>query len=942
VGQLLSSLGTLYTAGYSVDWSRLYPNSGKCVNLPAYPWQKESFWFDTNIKTCLPRQRTFDGPVLDNHIQVASRPGLHIWRVDVDRLPLPIDVYRVSEVPRLPLSVCFQLVLEAASQLMGTGAVALEQVRVAGNISRRETPEIQLSMEVCNSHVAFDLQSRSDPSGAWLVVLQGFVRKAETLAAAEHPEDSRASGRLCAFYDEATERGLEFAPAIQVLDQVVEGVQGSTAVARLDTGKPGVALEAMCQLVTSTAGKTFHPHSIGCIWVADTHGNDPGFVESRALVADPVTADEWTADVRIRSASGACISEMRDVKLRLVEEQPELATADYIYEEAWVQHPLPALVTPAGRHWIIIGNAEGLGRELARHMEAKGEHVTLAAAPGAIRWHESAPLAGVLVLPEPVTLDGVAEPSMAQISMASLGQVLRLAQELSTAPLGESPRLWIVTCGVEPIAESPTPHSTLAHCALRGLGRVILRELPELRSTNVDLSWCPDAREIDALIAAVLRDDSEDLLAFREDQRYVCRLRKAQLNEVNLHWPVRPDASYVITGGLGGLGLLLAQCLSDAGAGQVVLVGRSAPKPRALEVIRAIERKGTHVTVQQCDVADRTQVQQLLDTIVTQGLPLAGIIHAAAVTEDVLIRELTADSLARVFAPKALGAWHLHELTSDIPLDFFVLFSSIAALLPQPGQGSYAAGNAFLDALASVRRNAGQPAVAVRWAAWTATGIWTEGKRKTVTAYRQQGIGRISARSGGDCLLQLLHSDLEHALVAPIDWTHLSQFYAGSAVPSVLRELAGYLPAGALTPQRESTVILHKLRHAGWEARKELLDLHVRQTLGRVLRISAERIDSLCPVGNFGLDSLMGLEFVRRLGADLSLRLPASLVYNYPTIARMVEHLAQRLEPSQEAAVADMSDRRPVAVAAVAGELHNLSEEQVLAELLGETRGPQK
>jgi hypothetical protein len=158
----------------------------------------------------------------------------------------------------------------------------------------------------------------------------------------------------------------------------------------------------------------------------------------------------------------------------------------------------------------------------------------------------------------------------------------------------------------------------------------------------------------------------------------------------------------------------------------------------------------------------------------------------------------------------------------------------------------------------------------------------------------------------------------------------------------VLRELAGYLPAGALTPQRESTVILHKLRHAGWEARKELLDLHVRQTLGRVLRISAERIDSLCPVGNFGLDSLMGLEFVRRLGADLSLRLPASLVYNYPTIARMVEHLAQRLEPSQEAAVADMSDRRPVAVAAVAGELHNLSEEQVLAELLGETRGPQK
>jgi myxalamid-type polyketide synthase MxaE and MxaD len=633
---------------------------------------------------------------------------------------------------------------------------------------------------------------------------------------------------------------------------------------------------------------------------------------------------------------------MRDVKLRLVEEQPELATSDYIYEEEWVKQPRPAPVVPAGRRWIITGNVGGLGRELARHMEAKGERVTLAAAPGEICWPESAPLAGVLVLPEPSTLDGAATPSTAQISMASLGQVSRLAQELAAAPLGESPRLWIVTCGAEHIAERPTKHGALEHSALRGLGRVILRELPELRCTNVDLSWCPDAREIEAMINAVLGDDSEDLLAFREGHRYVCRLRKALLNKADLQWPVRPDASYIITGGLGGLGLLLAQRLSDAGAGQVVLVGRSAPKPRALEVIRAIDLNGTRVTVQQCDVADHAQVKHLLDAIGTQGLPLAGIIHAAAVTDDVLVRDLTADSLARVFAPKALGAWHLHELTSETPLDFFVLFSSIASLLPQPGQGSYAAGNAFLDALASTRRNEGRPAVAVRWAAWTATGIWTEGKKRTVTAYRQQGIGRISARSGGDCLLRLLHSDLAHALVAPINWTKVSQFYAGGSVPSLLRDLVEHPPSGALNSQGENAGILHRLQNAGSDARKELLDLHVRQTLGRVLRISADRIDSVCPVGHFGLDSLMGLEFVRRLGAALGLRLPSSLVYNYPTIARMVEHLAHRLEPSQEAAGAAIIDQRPVTVTdAVAGELHNLSEEQVLAELLGEARGPQ-
>jgi hypothetical protein len=187
----------------------------------------------------------------------------------------------------------------------------------------------------------------------------------------------------------------------------------------------------------------------------------------------------------------------------------------------------------------------------------------------------------------------------------------------------------------------------------------------------------------------------------------------------------------------------------------------------------------------------------------------------------------------------------------------------------------------------------------------------------------------------------LLHSDLAHALVAPIDWAKLSQFYAGDSVPSLLRELAGHPPSDASNPQGESTDLLRRLQHAGLDVRKELLDLHVRQTLGRVLRISADRIDSLCPVGYFGLDSLMGLEFVRRLGADLGLQLPSSLIYNYPTIARMVEHLAHRLEPSQEAIVEGIIGRLPVTMAAaVSGDLHNLSEEQVLAELLGDTRGP--
>ena len=235
---------------------------------------------------------------------------------------------------------------------------------------------------------------------------------------------------------------------------------------------------------------------------------------------------------------------------------------------------------------------------------------------------------------------------------------------------------------------------------------------------------------------------------------------------------LREDASYLITGGLGGLGLKLAKWLIDRGAHHLVLLGRSGPSDQARAELDALNRPGVQIAVRKCDIGNRAEIIALLAEIAQEMPSLRGVFHLAGMLDDGILREQCRERFDRVMAAKVHGAWNLHELTRDHapPLDLFVLFSSAAAILGSPGQGNYASANAFLDALAHHRRALGLPALSVNWGSWDEVGMAARLKQSEGERWSAAGIGWIGVDQGMATLERLILEDRTQAAVLPIDW----------------------------------------------------------------------------------------------------------------------------------------------------------------------------
>jgi NAD(P)-dependent dehydrogenase (short-subunit alcohol dehydrogenase family) len=362
-------------------------------------------------------------------------------------------------------------------------------------------------------------------------------------------------------------------------------------------------------------------------------------------------------------------------------------------------------------------------------------------------------------------------------------------------------------------------------------------------------------------------------------------------------------ASVLITGGLSGLGLLVAQRLVERGARHLVLMGRSQPSTAAREAIAAMEKTGARITVVQGDVARPEQVAAVLGEIEATMPPLRGIIHSAGVLNDGVLARQEWSRFREVMAPKVDGAWNLHVLMRDKPLDFFVLFSSAAALFGSSGQGNHAAANAFLDALAHYRRAQGLPALSINWGVWSEIGAAAE--RNVGRRVAGQGVGVIAPQSGLDVLERLMAREVVQAAVMPIDWAIYRQQFEGGAVPSWLSRVAGNLGSTRGEGQAQSaprengrhpTGIRQQLAAAPPNRQRDLLLNHVNDQVVKVVGLVAgQAIDPRQPLNELGLDSLMAVELRNLLAAGLEIprALPATLVYDYPTIDALTDYLGR-------------------------------------------------
>jgi acyl transferase domain-containing protein/acyl carrier protein len=595
--------------------------------------------------------------------------------------------------------------------------------------------------------------------------------------------------------------------------------------------------------------------------------------------------------------------------------------SSHLYEPRWIETDPPQESSFCGL-WIIVGVDDEKTSLFLNQMEAFGNQCvrvdgveeltnTLETAPAKCR--------GVIRISQ-------AEGADPQEASKEVMDVVRTVRACAAATI--PPRLLLVSAHVWHM-QGDAGEVSVAQSPAWGIGRVIEAEHPELRPMNIDLSSCPDRNEVESLARLASGNAPESQLALRGRKVLALRYERARGQGEVSALPFRPEKTYLITGGLGGIGMHLAEWLVTNGARQLALVSRRAPDEAARQRIARLESTGASIRIFGADIADQAQVRRVLETIQAELAPLKGVFHLAAVLEPALMANMDAEGLERVMHSKAGTAWALNQNLDGCELDFFVLFSSITAVIGQSGLGSYAAANAYVEALGRYRRARDLTAQSIQWGVWESTGL-VDGRQNRDLLFNRIGFHPASVEKSLQALPRLMALKEKDVMAAWVDWEKFAHAFEPSVRPSAFQRLLPIPARANETPSSSASSLEEKLAKLDPDRRTDALEKHLRETLAAVLKTAAQRIDPVKPFGAMGVDSLMALEFVRRLNAETTVRLPVTVVFNYPTIHLLAAEIVRRMALSAE--VEQLPAARLVAVASSA--VADLTEDEAIEELM--------
>ncbi len=479
--------------------------------------------------------------------------------------------------------------------------------------------------------------------------------------------------------------------------------------------------------------------------------------------------------------------------------------------------------------------------------------------------------------------------------------------------------------------------------AARPAGAYFVVNLAETCHTEPELAGALLHELADAFAAGALRPlplTSFPSTAVADAFRYMAQARHIGKVVVTrdappVRLPFEPAASYLITGGLSGVGLRVADWMVEHGARHLVLMGRSAPAAAAITAIAAMQAHGATVVVQQGDVSRADDVRAALARV-PEGVPLRGVMHCAGVLSDGVLAQLDRGRFETVMAPKVAGSWHLHDLTRGLPLDFFLLFSSAVSILGSAGQGNHAAACAYQDALAWDRVASGLPAASINWGPWSDIGSVV--RQNVGDRLKTKGLKPFGPEEGLAAIEVVLREPVPQVAVIRADWTAYAREVDGPRPAPFFERVITHAverPSAAAPAQKEN--LAARLRAVTPTEGRKLLQAHVRQQIATVLGLDAGfRLEAQHGLRDLGIDSLMSIELRNRLQASLGSPLPSTLVFDYPTVDALTEYLAGQALASEAAAVppAPAVDERERA--ANLAEIARLSQDEAEALLLEE------
>ncbi len=503
---------------------------------------------------------------------------------------------------------------------------------------------------------------------------------------------------------------------------------------------------------------------------------------------------------------------------------------------------------------------------------------------------------------EYLTLENLEENS--QLGCVAL---LSLVQALLKVKFSQKLRLWLVTKGSQPVLGINSFLPGLAQSPLWGMGKVISLEHPELWGGMIDLEPNISNDKLVATLISEIRDsDDEDHVAFRNGKRYIARLiPNIDIDTKFQDFKFKSDGTYLITGGLGFLGLKLAHWMAQQGAKHLVLIGRKGIVPREewdrfywnsevgknIEFIQSLENSGVKVTVFSADVTDLDKMSLIIKQINTVEQPLRGIIHAAGVSKLSAIEDVEFENIKSIFPPKIVGSWILHQLTKKVDLDFFICFSSGASVWGSKNQSVYAAANHFLDTIAYYRRSIGMPGLSINWGSLGVGGMASEAVY--VQWMKEIGLDELQPEQGFNILGELLKTNLVQTVVANVNWSKFKAVYQAKKYRKLLAEIETKPEEVRDELLKQKHDILLQLEVASEKERYHKLIAYIQDEVALILGIKdSHLVDTEQGFFDMGIDSLMTVELRNKLQLGLNCSLPETLAFEFPNIISLAKYIA--------------------------------------------------
>ncbi|TPG29519.1 SDR family NAD(P)-dependent oxidoreductase [Mycobacterium hodleri] len=1000
----MNCVGALHSHGHDVAWDALAPRgTARLVKLPTYAWQSKRFWNESPEST---EDLHYDPvhPLLGQPVS-----GVHpTWEAELSTAHIPfLADHRVQGSVVVPGAVFIEMALAAAKETYGTD-LGVDNLVLHRALILDDTcdPIIRTTLDEADGTLEFAaFTATADGDLKWTITATAELNTLSTSPRhieAPYGEDLIPPTSGADFYARTQTIGFEYGDAFRSVSTITGG-DGWT-VARIAIPEP----------ITDDLGRyRFHPALVDGAFQAlfglpvlgqDTDDSPylPTRIRHSAVYGSPTedmtvhvrvvsaTREEIESDITIADRHGKPLAVFSGFTVQSLRSSSGMSSERIdkgLYEIQWCertddgQDP-PGADASVDTSWLVFVDDTGVGTTLAEHLRSRGHRVHTVV-------HETVDAlteldGGYLLNPRcPEQLDHLIEGHLgAHADLAGIVDcwpldvaadedqplgvltILRLVKALATHDTVK-PRLHVITANAQPAPG--TEVCAVDQAAVWGLGRVIgHHEFAGQWGGLIDVDDADDGEDTAARICEhLLGDGSEDQIAIRGRTTFVPRLRPCASLTKPFPTKLTPDGAYVVTGGAGALGRTVATYLAEHGARHVVLLGRSEIPPRhcwpqlaedhpqfgTVEVIRRIERLGAQVSTASVDITDGAQVRAWLhDHTRDGGRPVRGIVHAAGSVHDQLLVNMSEEDFSKVMAPKTIGTRVLHDAFAGHDLEFFVMFGSAGSTIASPGQGNYAAANAFLDAFAHHRQAQGLPALTIGWGPWS-VGMVEELKLERL--YAQRGIELITPASGARILDRLINQKTPNVVAISADWGRARQAGHSGRLPRMFADLDAADPS----PTNGDSSMLDVIAALPESERIVVVTEHVRHTVAAVFDCAVADIEADAILDDIGLDSMMAMDFRVRINTMFAIDLPVLEILKGVSVDSLGARILAELESMHgdvpavteqptESAQTDPEGESDDDVDRLMEELSEADLRELLAELEGhgaeqETGGPQ-